>query len=130
MGSVEADAAVKSCVSGRSIELSSAADQILIRFPYETKLVTVVRGLSRRRFDQIAKCWCCPVDLIIEVVDALLPHDFAVGASAFDLYVARGGTSPISASADARGMTSPPKCLAPDPPLPPASASDDSPAHA
>lgn len=101
---------VKSCMSGRSIELNDHGDQIVVRFPYDTAVVARVRQLSQRRFDQRAKCWSCPLDVIVEVVDALLPHGFEVGTSAQEIYVARGGTQPFGKGPANRGTLPPPKC--------------------
>ena len=115
--------AAKSCQSGRSVELREGGDPVVIRFPYDTALVAVVRGLSRRRFDQRAKCWSCPADAIVEAVDTLLPHGFEVAASARALYVARGGRSeflPGPSAPDPRPTT---KCTATPPPAPTGDAS-------
>ncbi len=101
---------VKSCMSGRSIELNDPGDQIVVRFPYDTAVVTLVRQLSQRRFDQRAKCWSCPLDAIVEVVDALLPHGFEVGASAQEVYVVRGGVQPFGKGRADRDALPPPKC--------------------
>jgi hypothetical protein len=94
---------VKSCMSGRAIELRAGGGGIDVRFPFDPKLAAVMRGLSRRRFDQIAKCWSCPVEAIVEVVDTLLPFGFEVGAEARALYVARGGTQTLAAVSSPRG---------------------------
>lgn len=110
-------------MSGRSIELGEGGDQVVLRFPYDTAIVTVVRGLSQRRFDQPGKCWSCPVDVIVEVVDTLLPHGFAVGASARELYAALGGTQKIG-EGSADGVTlPPPKCMSIEPTAPTAASS-------
>jgi len=101
---------VKSCMSGRAIELKEGGDEIVIRFPYDTAIVAVVRRLSRRRFDSIAKCWTGPAAVIVEVVDALLPHGFSVAAAARELYFARGGTRRLEKAAADPGPLPPPKC--------------------
>lgn len=105
-------------MSGRSIELSDGGDQVVIRFPYDTSVVTLVRRLSQRRFDQIAKCWTCPINVLVEVVDTLLPHDFVVGASARQLYAARGGMHQLTEDRVARITLPPPKCTSIEPPAP------------
>ncbi len=117
--------AVKSCMSGRSIELCDSGDQVVIRFPFQPSIVTVMRGLSRRRFDQLAKCWSCPLGAIIEVVDTLLPHGFAVGAAARELYAARGGTQKLDAETVApAGALPPPRCTTMKPSPPTTACSD------
>jgi len=98
---------VKSCRSGRSIELREGGGGVDVRFPFDAKLTAVMRGLSQRRFDQIAKCWSCPNEAIVAVVDTLLPHDFEVGVAARELYVASGGKRPLAALSTPR---EPPPC--------------------
>jgi len=87
-------------MSGRSIELSDAGDRVVIRFPYDTGVVARVRELPQRRFEQAAKCWSCPIERIVDVVDALRPHGFAVAAAARSLYVERGGAQALPAEPD------------------------------
>ncbi|MSR46741.1 MAG: exodeoxyribonuclease VII large subunit [Planctomycetes bacterium] len=104
---------IASCSSGRSIELGATGDgvgdgKVVIRFPYHPTLVNVVRGLSRRNFDSLNKCWCAPVEVLVEVIDTLLPHDFAIGATAREAYAARGGTREIGAA-----IAEPPEPAAP-----------------
>ncbi len=82
-------------MTGRSIELEGDA-KVVIRFPYHPTLVDVVRGLSRRSFDKLNRCWSAPVESVVEVVDLLVPHGFAVAAAAREAYAARGGTQTLA----------------------------------
>ena len=77
----------------RQIDLSEAGDELRIAFPYEPRLVDVVRGLPRRRFDGLTKQWVSPVDDVKEVVELLLDHGFALTAAVVALYKKSGGTA-------------------------------------
>ncbi len=93
---------MKACSSGRAIEIEEvggAADRgghrsIVIRFPFDVALVATIRALPGRRFDTQAKCWRCPLEAIVVVVDTLAPLGFSVAPDAFAHYVANGGTRP------------------------------------
>jgi hypothetical protein len=102
-------------MSGRSVELGGRGDTLVIRFPFDTTVVSVIRGLSARRFDQHAKYWACPIETVVEVVDTLLPHDFEIGASVREVYGSRGGTQRLAATPAKSGSLPPPRCTAPAP---------------
>src|SRR5262249_52141923 len=77
----------------RQIDLNEAGDELRIAFPYEPRLVEVVRGLPRRRFDNLSKQWISPAEDVKEVVELLLDHGFAPTAKVVALYKERGGTA-------------------------------------
>jgi exodeoxyribonuclease VII large subunit len=80
----------------RMIELSATGDELVVRFAYNATLVDVVRGISRRRFDRAAKYWACPLEIVVEVVDALVDHGFALAADVRARYVEKGGKGLLS----------------------------------
>jgi len=102
-------------MAGRAIELGDDG-AVVIRFPYHPTVVDVVRGLSRRSFDRLNKCWSAPAEALVEVVDTLVPHGFAVAAPAREAYVARGGTQTL-ASGLADLVAGEAACKAPTPSL-------------
>jgi exodeoxyribonuclease VII large subunit len=78
-------------LAGRAIDLSEQGDELIVRFGYHPTLVDVVRGISRRRFDRVAKYWVCPSEVVVEVVETLVAHGFVVSAKVRALYGERGG---------------------------------------
>jgi exodeoxyribonuclease VII large subunit len=77
----------------RQIDVSEGGDELRIAFPYEPRLVDVVRSLARRRFDGLTKQWVSPADDVKEVVELLLDHGFALTAAVVALYKKSGGTA-------------------------------------
>src|SRR5688572_12065532 len=78
-------------MAGRAIELSEQGDELVVHFSYDPRLVEVVRALSRRRFDRNTKRWYCPKEIVVEVVETLVDHGFALAANVRGLYVECGG---------------------------------------
>lgn len=62
----------------RSIELDG--DFLIIRFPFDRKVLDVVRSLPARRFDNQEKFWFVPSEHMEQVIGRLAPHGFELGA--------------------------------------------------
>jgi exodeoxyribonuclease VII large subunit len=78
-------------MSGRRVELAPGGRELKISFPYDERLLPVVRAIPGRRFDRASRAWFCPGDEVLGVVDRLWDHHFVVAADVLDLYHGRGG---------------------------------------
>jgi exodeoxyribonuclease VII large subunit len=78
---------------GRQIDVNEGGDELRVTFPYDARLVAVVRALPRRRFDGLTKVWLCPAEDAREVIELLVDHGFALTAAARALYRKQGGTA-------------------------------------
>ncbi len=60
----------------RRIDHDPDRDLLCVRFPYDGRLVEVVKGLRGRRWDKDARCWLVPARHAAEVCRVLLAHGF------------------------------------------------------
>jgi len=79
------------------------AGSFQIRFPFDRRLVELVKSLPRRRFLAADKIWSVPEDDIVALVDLLQPEGFTFDDEARTRYATRGGaralrTTPASAA--------------------------------
>lgn len=83
------------------------AGSFRIRFPFDRRLVDLVKSLPRRRFLPAEKTWSVPDDDIVAVVELLQPEGFTFDDAARDRYAERGGVralrTPEGAAAPADG---------------------------
>ena len=63
----------------RRIEICEQSERVLIEFPYDRKLLDVVRSLPSRRFDREHKRWSVPLEQMEAAVGRLTPHGFELG---------------------------------------------------
>ena len=70
-----------------------------IRFPFDRRLVELVKSLPRRRWQAMEKVWWIPDDDVLVVVELLAPEGFTFDDAVRRLYEAKGGVrSPIAPS--------------------------------
>ncbi len=79
-----------------------------IRFPFDRRLVELVKSLSGRRWHPEEKHWRVPEDEIVAVVDLLRTEGFLFDEVVHRIYRDRGGVHPLDGEAAiARGPTLP-----------------------
>jgi exodeoxyribonuclease VII large subunit len=76
-----------------------------VRFPFDRRLVELVKSLPRRRWQAIEKVWWVPDDDVLIVVELLAPEGFAFDDGVRRLYEERGGARPIAAETPADHWT-------------------------
>jgi len=81
-----------------------------IRFGYDRRLVDLVKTLPGRRWNPGERYWSAPEDVVLELVDLLLPEGFGFDEATRDLYRACGGTAELESRPAA---TSPPGAAQP-----------------
>ena len=64
---------------------------IHVRFPFDRRLVDLVKSLPRRRWQAVEKVWWVPDDDVVVLVELLLPEGFAFDEAVRRLYEERGG---------------------------------------
>jgi exodeoxyribonuclease VII large subunit len=74
------------------------AGSIRIRFPFDRRLVDLVKSLARRRWMADEKLWSVPEDDVVPVVDLLHPEGFDFDEGVRRLYAERGGAKPLRAA--------------------------------
>ncbi len=74
----------------KKIELEPEQDRLRIDFPYNRKLVDVMRSLPSRWFDRDTKAWYVPLKVAEETVGRLVRHDFAIGEQLRAFFEAKG----------------------------------------
>ena len=62
-----------------------------VRFPFDRRLVELVKSLPRRRWHAVDKVWLVPDDDVVPLVDALQPEGFAFDDEALGRYASQGG---------------------------------------
>lgn len=62
-----------------SRRLELAEERVVIEFPYDRKMVELVRSLPGRRFNPTEKTWSVPSQHMEQVVGRLVPHGFELG---------------------------------------------------
>ena len=60
----------------RRIDIEEEQKRLCISFPYDRKLVDVVRAMPARWFDRESKAWYVPLSQADEVVGRLRHHGF------------------------------------------------------
>jgi exodeoxyribonuclease VII large subunit len=71
--------------------LHDGAGSFRIRFPFDRRLVELVKSLPRRRWQAEDKVWSVPDDDVVMLVDLLQPEGFEFDEEARSRYAARGG---------------------------------------
>ncbi len=66
-----------------------------VRFPFDRRLVDLVKSLPRRRWLADDKVWSIPDDDVVLLVDLLRPEGFAFDDAARTRYAERGGARPL-----------------------------------
>jgi len=68
-----------------------------VRFPFDRRLVDLVKSLPRRRWQAMEKVWWIPEDDVLVVVELLAPEGFTFDDAVRRLYESRGGVrSPLA----------------------------------
>lgn len=70
-----------------------------VRFPFDRRLVDLVKSLPRRRWLSGEKIWSVPDDDVVPLVDLLQPEGFDFDDEVRRLYAERGGTRTLRAGA-------------------------------
>jgi exodeoxyribonuclease VII large subunit len=66
-----------------------------VRFPFDRRLVDLVKSLPRRRFMPVEKLWTVPDDDIVALVELLQPEGFTFDETARTRYATMGGARPL-----------------------------------
>ena len=77
------------------------AGSFQIRFPFDRRLVDLVKSLPRRRFLPVEKIWSVPDDDIVAIVELLQPEGFTFDDEARNRYADRGGAKTLRTQDDA-----------------------------
>jgi exodeoxyribonuclease VII large subunit len=79
--------------------LHDGSGALHIRFPFDRRLVDLVKSLPRRRWQAMEKVWWIPEDDVLVVVELLAPEGFTFDDAVRRLYESKGGVrSPIASS--------------------------------
>jgi exodeoxyribonuclease VII large subunit len=81
--------------------LHDGAGSFRIRFPFDRRLVELLKSLPRRRWQAADKVWSVPDDDVVLLVDLLLPEGFEFDDEARSRYAARGGNRELRNAAGA-----------------------------
>jgi exodeoxyribonuclease VII large subunit len=76
------------------------AGSLRVRFPFDRRLVELVKSLPRRRFDAGDKVWSVPEDDVVLLVELLQPEGFTFDQEVRTRYVDRGGARALPASSE------------------------------
>jgi exodeoxyribonuclease VII large subunit len=79
-----------------------------IRFSFDRRLVDLVKTLPSRRWNAVEKYWWVPEDDVVPLVDLLGAEGFDFDEATRALYLGRGGTRPIAATAGGAEGPAPP----------------------
>ena len=74
----------------RRIDIEEEEKRLCISFPYDRKLVDVMRSMPMRWFDRESKAWYVPLSSADEVVGRLRGHGFDLSDALEAFFVARG----------------------------------------
>ncbi len=74
---------------------------LLVRFPFDRRLVDLVKSLPRRRWQAADKVWSIPDDDVVMLVDLLQPEGFEFDDEIRSRYVGLGGSRPLKGPAAA-----------------------------
>jgi exodeoxyribonuclease VII large subunit len=75
------------------------AGSFQIRFPFDRRLVELVKSLPRRRFLPVEKIWSVPDDDVVALVELLQPEGFTFDDEARNRYADRGGAKTLRTDA-------------------------------
>ncbi|QAA75845.1 MAG: Exodeoxyribonuclease VII large subunit [Candidatus Bipolaricaulis sibiricus] len=67
--------------------------RLRVEFPYDPRLVALVKGLPGRAWNNGEKFWSVPVEHVVATVDLLRPHGFAFDEETLRLYDAHRGAT-------------------------------------
>jgi len=70
-----------------------------VRFPFDRRLVDLVKTLPRRRWQAVDSAWWVPEEDVVALVDLLQPEGFAFDETVRTLYADRGGTRAVRTAA-------------------------------
>ena len=76
------------------------AGSFQVRFPFDRRLVDLVKSLPRRSWQAAAKVWTVPDDDIVALVELLQPEGFTFDDEARNRYAERGGPKTLRAEAE------------------------------
>jgi len=79
-------------MAAKQVDVHDGGEELCVTFPYDRRLVEVMRGLPRRRFDGLTKRWLVPAEDARQVVELLVDQGFAITAAARAVYRKQGGT--------------------------------------
>ena len=79
------------------------AGSLRVRFPFDRRLVELVKSLPRRRFEVSDKVWSIPEDDVVLLVELLQPEGFTFDQEVRTRYVDRGGARALQPSAEPAG---------------------------
>src|SRR6185295_13846600 len=74
------------------------AGSLRVRFPFDRRLVDLVKSLPRRRFEINDKVWSVPEDDVVLLVELLQPEGFTFDQEVKTRYVDRGGARVLQIS--------------------------------
>jgi exodeoxyribonuclease VII large subunit len=80
--------------------IHDGARALHVRFPFDRRLVELVKSLPRRRWQAVEKVWWVPDDDVVVLVELLLPEGFAFDEAVRRLYEERGGGQAIVVAAE------------------------------
>jgi exodeoxyribonuclease VII large subunit len=73
-----------------------------VRFPFDRRLVDLIKSLPRRRWQAADKTWWVPGEDVVALVDLLQPEGFEFDDEVGRLYGERGGTRTLAAAGPRR----------------------------
>ena len=73
-----------------------------VRFPFDRRLVDLIKSLPRRRWQAADKTWWVPAEDVVALVDLLHPEGFDFDHEVGRLYGERGGTRALPSRSAAR----------------------------
>lgn len=82
----------------RRVELTPGGKELKISFPYDERLLPLVRSFPGRRFDRDERAWFCPSSGVVEVVQRLREESFELEGDVLELYRKEGGPASPSPS--------------------------------
>jgi exodeoxyribonuclease VII large subunit len=71
---------------------------LIVRFPFDRRLVDLVKGLPSRRWNAADKHWVVPAQDALELVELLADERFSFCDATLNLYRDQGGTRPLEAA--------------------------------
>ncbi len=76
------------------------AGSFRVRFPFDRRLVELVKSLPRRRWQADGKVWSVPEDDVVLLVELLQPEGFQFDDKARNRYADRGGVRALQKTAE------------------------------
>jgi exodeoxyribonuclease VII large subunit len=81
---------------------------LVIRFPYDARLVDLVKTLPNRRWQASERYWSAPEEDVRDVVELLHGEGFSFDPGTRELYRERGGHLPLDGARASRPLPEPP----------------------